>query len=86
MTWSQEEIDAFKARRAQGEGNLGKVDDFVCNEQTRSSPTRSSTARKWNPTPTEENRRVDEFIGAGSPMGKKRTWKVKSTKPVVPNL
>ena len=28
MTWTEEEINAFKARRSQGEGSLGKVDNF----------------------------------------------------------
>jgi hypothetical protein len=87
MTWTQEEIDAFKARRAQGEGNLGKVDDFVCADQARSSPTRSSTSspRKWKATPTDENRRSDDWLGA-SPTGQRRSWKVKSIKAVVPDL
>ena len=85
MVWSQEEIDAFKARRAQGDGdgNLGKVDDFVCFDQdaTRrspggASPTKSPTARKWKPTPTLENRRSDEWLG--SPTPPKRSWKVKT--------
>jgi hypothetical protein len=87
MVWTQEEIDAFKARRAQGEGNLGKVDDFVCADQARSSPTRTSFSgtRKWKATPTDENRRVDDWLGA-SPTGQRRSWKVKSVKPVVPDL
>ncbi len=86
MTWTQDEIDAFKARRAQGEGNLGKVDDFVCSDQARASPSRSATSspRKWKPTPTDENRRTDEWLG--SPSTAKRSWKVKSIKPVVPEL
>ena len=92
MTWTQEEIDAFKARRAQGEGNLGKVDDFVCADQARSSPTRSSinSPRKWKATPTKDQEptygKVDDWLGA-SPTGQpRRSWKVKSTKPVVPEL
>ena len=81
MTWSQEEIDAFKARRAQGDGNLGKVDDFVCSDQAKTSP------RKWGSrsSPSEETGRTDDWLG-GSPAGKKRSWKVKSVKAVVPNL
>ena len=87
MTWTQEEIDAFKARRAQGEGNLGKVDDFVCSDQARSSPTRTSASspRKWKGSPTDEKSRVDDWVGA-SPTGQRRSWKVKSIKPVVPDL
>ena len=87
MTWSQAEIDAFKARRAQGEGNLGKVDDFVCSDQAKASPRRSSTdsPRKWGGSPNDaSNRSVDDWLG--SPTKAKRSWKVKSTKPVVPEL
>lgn len=90
MVWSQEEIDAFKARRASQEGNVGKVDEWVSPSQvpTNGSPSRSPTGRKWKPTPTDENRRSDEWIGTGSPTGKTRSWKVKSSppKPVVPDL
>lgn len=88
MVWSQEEIDAFKARMHQGEGNVAKVDDFVNQAQEQQSPRRSLTnsPRKWNPTPTDENRRSDDWIGTGSPTGKKRSWTVKSVKPVIPNM
>lgn len=87
MTWTAEEIEAFKARRAQGDGNLGKVDDFVNSDQAASSPRRSATnsPRKWKATPTDENRRSGDWLGS-SPTGAKRSWKVKSVKPVVPDL
>mmetsp|Transcript_56154 Transcript_56154/g.162687 ORF Transcript_56154/g.162687 Transcript_56154/m.162687 type:complete len:89 (+) Transcript_56154:88-354(+) len=86
MVWTQEEIDAFKARRSQGEGDLGKVNDFVSADQAAQvSPSRSPTARKWKPTPTDENRRSDEWLG--SPTKGRRSWKVKEVvKPNVPNL
>ena len=88
MTWTQEEIDAFKSRRSQGEGNLGKVDDFVCTDQAQSSPRRSSTSspRKWGQaSPGEANSRVDDWLG--SPTKPRRSWKVKETKkPDVPEL
>ena len=88
MTWSQEEIEAFKARRAQGDGNLGKVDDFVCTDQAKASPRRSSTnsPRKWGQSsPEEANSRVDDWLG--SPTKARRSWKVKeTTKPSVPEL
>ena len=88
MVWSEEEIAAFKARRSQGEGSLGKVDDYVNGAQSKfDSPRRSATSspRKWKPTPTSENKRTDDWLGA-SPTKVTRSWKVKSTKPVVPNL
>ena len=88
MVWSQEEIDSFKARRSEYEDNVGKVDAFVCAEQGPGSPRRSSGSprKSWKPTPTSETRRSNEWIGHGSPMGKKRSWKVKSIKPIVPDL
>ena len=85
MTWTQEEIDAFKARRAQGEGNQGKVDDFVNGDQaTTLSPTRSP--RKWgSSTKTERTSYHDDWLG--SPQKGRRSWKVKETsKPTVPDL
>jgi len=86
MTWSEEEIAAFKARRAQGEGNQEKVDDFVNSDQAKASPRRSAAGspRKWTPTPTDDNKRSDDWLG--SPGAARRSWKPKSTKPVVPNL
>ena len=81
------EINAFKARRSQGEGSIGKIDDFVNAAQSGVSSSRSSiggTPRKWNPTPTDENRGTDDWLG--SPGTAKRSWKVKSTKQVLPNL
>lgn len=88
MVWSQEEIDAFKARSSQYEGNTGKVEDFVNAAQGPASPRTSLTGspRKWKPSPTAETRRSNEWVGHGSPCGKKRSWKVKSIKPVVPDL
>ena len=82
MVWSQEEIDAFKARRAQGEeGHLGKVDDYVSVGQGGGgavSPTaRASPVRKWKPTAAAEKSHVTDWIG-GSPTAVKRSWKVKS--------
>jgi hypothetical protein len=54
MVWNKEEIEAFKQRRSQGDGDVGKVDDFVNPQQDKASPRRSSTdsPRKWKPTPT----------------------------------
>ena len=85
MTWSQEEIDAFKARRAQGEGNQGKVDDFVCADQEKThSPSRSP--RKWGSKNSGERTSYhDDWLG--SPTKGRRSWKVKETKkPTVPDL
>ena len=79
MVWTQEEIDAFKARRTQTEGDLGKVDTFVnAAQEIYASPTttRSPLTRKWKPTPTDENRRSDDWLG--SPPITKRSWKAKS--------
>jgi hypothetical protein len=89
MVWSQEEIDDLKARRVSYEGHAGKVDGWATpGQDSKESPVRSPASRKWKPTPTDENRRSEEWIGTGSPMGKKRSWKVKSIKPavVVPDL
>ena len=78
MVWSQEEIEAFKARRRQGEGDVGKVNDWVCADQQPVSRKSFGTTRKWQPTPTEENRRCDDWLGGGG--GKpRRSWKVKGS-------
>jgi hypothetical protein len=81
MVWSQEEIDAFKARRAQGEGNLDKVDEFVSgdyggghnkkNNTPTTSPTRRDThiPKKTTTSPMEKSH-VDDWIG--SPIAAKR--------------
>jgi hypothetical protein len=88
MVWSQEEIDAFKQRRSQTDGDVGRVDEFVSADQGKPSPRRSSAGspRKWKPTPTDENRRSDEWLG--SPTKGRRSWKVKETPkaPVTPDL
>eukprot|EP00934_Nitzschia_sp_Nitz4_P001581 Nitzschia sp. Nitz4//scaffold53_size117307//52616//52885//NITZ4_003768-RA/size117307-processed-gene-0.156-mRNA-1//-1//CDS//3329554199//1581//frame0 len=86
MVWSQDEINAFKARSVQTEGNSGKVDDYVNVEQSPRRISSSASPRKWKPTPTDENRRSDEWLGHGSPCGKKRSWKVKEIQAVVPDL
>ncbi len=93
MVWSQEEIDAFKARRAQGEGNLGKVDEFVsggwadhASGGKKNMPSltrgRATPVRKHTSTPTEKSHVVDDWLG--SPITAKRSWKVKSTKSPLP--
>jgi hypothetical protein len=82
MVWSEQEVAAFKARRATYE-NDGKVDDFVCSGQSKVSPRRSVTEKKWKPTPTTENARSDDWLG--SPSTKKRSWKVKEIKIVIPD-
>lgn len=89
MVWTEEEIKAFKARMHQGEGSVAKVDDFVNQGQTApssSTNTVTSSPRKWKATPTSENQRADDWMGAGSPTGKKRSWTVKSVKPVIPDM
>jgi hypothetical protein len=84
MVWSQEEIDAYKARRASNEGDVGRVDDWASSGQDPVSPRKSQTgAKKWAPTPTDDNKRADDWLGS-SPVGKKRSWKVKSIKTVIP--
>mmetsp|Transcript_144303 Transcript_144303/g.204059 ORF Transcript_144303/g.204059 Transcript_144303/m.204059 type:complete len:96 (-) Transcript_144303:210-497(-) len=89
MVWSQEEIAAFKARLVNAEGDAGKVDDFLPGsgqESFVSSPRgRSSTSSdrfRSKATPTSVN---DDWIGGGSPTGKKRSWKAKSIKAVIPD-
>jgi hypothetical protein len=83
MVWSEQEVAAFKARRANVDGNGGKVEDFVCSDKSKVSPRRSSTEKKWKPTPTAENARSDDWLG--SPSTKKRSWKVKEIKTVIPD-
>jgi hypothetical protein len=83
MVWSEQEIAAFKERKAMFEGNDGKVDDFVSQDQSKVSPRRSSNVKKWKPTPTAENARSDDWLG--TPSTKLRSWKVKKTKTVVPD-
>ena len=87
MVWSQEEIDAFKARRANFEGS-DKVNDFVNADQNgghnNPSPRRSVNQRKWKPTSSDTSQRSDDWLGA-SPTPKKRSWKVKSIKTVIPD-
>jgi hypothetical protein len=99
MVWTQEDIDAYKATRANREGNAGKVDDFVNSAHSLSSSshhrrslvspmasgTRSSMYRRSSVTaPGEEPLRSPEWIGMGSPTGKRRSWKVKSIRNVEP--
>jgi hypothetical protein len=84
MVWTEQEIAAFKARKALYEGNDGdKVDDFVNTDQAKASPRRCSTEKKWKPTPTTDNARSDDWLG--SPSTKKRSWKVKSISAVIPD-
>jgi hypothetical protein len=84
MVWSQEEIDAYKARRASNEGDVGRVNEWACTDQGVVSPRKSvNSPRKWTPTPTDDNRRSDDWLGS-SPVGKKRSWKVKSAKTAIP--
>jgi hypothetical protein len=85
MVWSEEEIAVFKARRATTEGNDGKVDDFVSQDQSKVSPRRSVNVKKWKATPTAENSRPDDWLGSPS-TNKARSWKVKEIKTVVPDL
>jgi hypothetical protein len=86
MVWTQEEIEAYKGRRSQTDGNLGKVDDFVNSGQGSAtfSPRSPTATRKWKPTPTDENRRSDEWLG--SPNKTRRSWKVKETPSQAPVL
>jgi hypothetical protein len=42
-----------------------------------------NSPRKWTPTPTDDNRRSDDWLRS-SPVGKKRSWKVKSAKTAIP--
>eukprot|EP00339_Tiarina_fusa_P007428 CAMPEP_0117026590 /NCGR_PEP_ID=MMETSP0472-20121206/19530_1 /TAXON_ID=693140 ORGANISM="Tiarina fusus, Strain LIS" /NCGR_SAMPLE_ID=MMETSP0472 /ASSEMBLY_ACC=CAM_ASM_000603 /LENGTH=94 /DNA_ID=CAMNT_0004733631 /DNA_START=119 /DNA_END=403 /DNA_ORIENTATION=+ len=90
MVWSEQEIAAFKARRANAEGNAGKVDEFLpgSGQDSFASPTRSPRRTsaegdrlRSKATPT---RVCDDWLGA-SPTGKKRSWKVKSIKDVIPD-
>ena len=89
MVWSQEEIDSFKALRPQREGNAGKVDDFVNTAQSHlnspvGSPVAKSTSgRRFMGGTGDSSLRSPEWLGAGSPTGKKRSWKIKSVKDVV---
>ena len=89
MVWSQEEIDSFKALRPQREGNAGKVDDFVNSAQSHlnspmASPAAKGTAgRRFLGGTGDSSLRSPEWLGAGSPTGKKRSWKIKSVKDVV---
>ena len=87
MPMNEEEFAAFQARRKNYELDKSKPDDFVCSGQGAPvSPRKSATTqRKWNPTPTDENRRSDDWLG-GSPTGQKprRSWKVKEVKDAVP--
>jgi len=91
MVWNQEEIDAFKARRAQGEGNLGKVDDFVNVDSSSAnvyhqSPTQRSPVRKWTSTTTSPAAKIHgDWLGS-TPSPTKKSWKVKSTKPNLPSI
>jgi hypothetical protein len=90
MVWSEQEITAFKARTRAAmyyEGNdSSKVDDFVCQDQgvqISRRPRRISKEKKWTPTPTAENARSDDWLGI--PSTKKQSWKVKSTRAVIPD-
>jgi hypothetical protein len=89
MVWSQEEIDSFKALRPQREGNAGKVDDFVNSAQSHLNSPMASPAAKGTPGRRflggtgDSSLRSPEWLGAGSPTGKKRSWKIKSVKDVV---
>jgi hypothetical protein len=71
-------IEAYK-KNLYGNDNGGKVDDYLPSRKSS-----SQTQRKWKPTPTAENQRADDWLG-GSPAAKKRSWKVKSIKPVIPD-
>jgi hypothetical protein len=83
MFCSKQEIAAFKARKAMYDGSDGRVDDFVCQNQSKVSLSRSSVEKKWKPTPTVENARSDDWLG--SPATKKRSWKVKAIKTAMPD-
>ena len=92
MVWNQEDIKEFKEglvvvvvveeENAAG----GKVDAWVSPSQEDFTMRSSPASRKWKSTSTDENLRPDAWLGVGSPMGKKKSWKVKSIiilKPVV---
>lgn len=80
------DIEAYKKNLYGNDNNSGKVDEFLPSSGM-ASPRKSSsqTQRKLKPTPTAENQRSDDWLGS-SPMGKKkRSWKVKSVKTVIPD-
>ena len=87
MPWSQEEIDAWKARLVVSEHQAGKVDDYAsADQQEYASPKRNTNGygRNFNKqnTPSSSSSN-DEWLG-GSPNGKKKTWKPKTMKQSVP--
>jgi hypothetical protein len=89
VTVYEKEATDYKAKMAQYDGNQGKVDDYLpsSGQGATYSRRKAPAQRKWTPTPTDENKRSDEWLGGSSPNGKppKRSWKVKAAKTVIPD-
>jgi hypothetical protein len=80
---SKKEIEAYHEARNQLEPERGRPGDFLPSSGMCISPRKSPVKPKWRATPTEENKRPDEWLG--SPNTKKRSWKVKEIKPIIFN-
>lgn len=79
--YDPKEIAYWKAQIYGNNGNDGKVDEWASTDQAYSSPTRKNVAKKWGRTsgssPTSYSA-TDDYLTGESPVGKKRTYKVKA--------
>mmetsp|Transcript_14266 Transcript_14266/g.40609 ORF Transcript_14266/g.40609 Transcript_14266/m.40609 type:complete len:94 (+) Transcript_14266:166-447(+) len=90
--WNDKDVQGYRDTMKNYEAEKGQPDDFLpsSGQSTPSAQKKKTVQRKWKPTPTADNRRPDEWMGA-SPTGSKprRSWKVKSTsavdKPEIPD-
>jgi hypothetical protein len=83
---NKKEIDAYHQARKEWEPVMGRPDEFLPLSNPTISPRKSAVKAKWQPTPTEENRRPDEWLASEGSSGvppKKRSWKSKEEIPKI---
>ena len=82
-TASQKDIQAYHQARKEWEPEIGRPNEFLPSSGMVSPSRTKVEKKKWKPTPTEENKRPDDWLGGSSPNRKKRSWKVKEIKPII---
>ena len=75
---SEQEIAEFNQKRREWEAELGRPNEYLpSSDLYEVSPRKKAVKPKWRATPTEVNKRPDEWLGGGCVTKKKRSWKVK---------